>query len=470
MSIYNNPSGNYQRFINAYAKQNGVGKSNQQIVDLGNNMWKDIKNDKDAIADYIKKATPNTQTNVPKKKQTSLLAMFKKVEPLQENADVTSHAGSAFLTKEVKSFPEACTSSINKHGFLVERDQTYVEEFFKSICPNFSETFISDKSVWGEPIFKTTCVTTANSWNVFNQLKCKYSKLSQKDRESNMKNNIKQIERVEDLIKESVVLIISINITASIGLEVLAKNCAQKKEQILNLTATLLELKSGVENKQLLINLRRRINQQLKTDGHNIDNPKCEVFLRCKNSSNLDWDTAFHYLIDCENSNITPNKSTHVLSNNELIRIATLLRDCSAVNAEELRFYLPVRYKKAIPFTVMNQLIIHLPIIYVSNNSQQDNKMKSGEFIINLHQLDFNCTELNEIFRIDNEDQNTQPNMPINGEEKSKKGKGGGRKGIEHLFPSLPDVATEFIKSQGFCAQGRRRTSTYMLWSICNSS
>ena len=100
----------------------------------------------------------------------------------------------------MKSFPEACTSSINKHGFLVERDQTYVEEFFKSICPNFSETFISDKSVWGEPIFKTTCVTTANSWNVFNQLKCKYSKLSQKDRESNMKNNIKQIERLEDLI------------------------------------------------------------------------------------------------------------------------------------------------------------------------------------------------------------------------------------------------------------------------------
>ena len=65
-----------------------------------------------------------------------------------------------------------------------------------------------------------------------------------------------------------------------------------------------------------------------------------------------------------------------------MIRIATLLRDCSAVNAEELRFYLPARYKKAIPFTVMNQLIIHLPIIYVSNNSQQDNKMKSGEFII----------------------------------------------------------------------------------------
>ena len=103
-----------------------------------------------------------------------------------------------------------------------------------------------------------------------------------------MKNDIKQIERLEDLIKESVVLIISINITASIGLDVLAKKFAQKKEQILNLTTTLLELKSRVENKQLLINLRRRINQQLKTVGHNIDNPKREVFLRCKNSSNLD--------------------------------------------------------------------------------------------------------------------------------------------------------------------------------------
>ena len=53
-------------------------------------------------------------------------------------------------------------------------------------------------------------------------------------------------------------------------------------EQILKRTATLLELKSCVENKQLLINLRRRINQQLKTIGHNIDNPKHDVFLWCK--------------------------------------------------------------------------------------------------------------------------------------------------------------------------------------------
>ena len=141
-----------------------------------------------------------------------------------------------------------------------------------------------------------------------------------------------------------------------------------------------------------------------------------------------------------------------------MIGIATLLKDSSAVNAEELRFYLPVRYKKAIPFTVMNQLIIHLPIMYVSNKSQQDNNMKRGEFIINLHQLDFNCTELNEIFRVDNEDQNPNPNMSTNVEEKPKKGKDGHRKGIDHLFPSIPDVATEFIKSQGFRARERRRT------------
>ena len=67
--LYKNPSGNYQEFINAYAKQNGIEKSNQQIVDLGNNTWKNNKNDKVAVLDYIKNATPTPQTNVPKKKQ-----------------------------------------------------------------------------------------------------------------------------------------------------------------------------------------------------------------------------------------------------------------------------------------------------------------------------------------------------------------------------------------------------------------
>ena len=40
------------------------------------------------------------------------------------------------------------------------------------------------------------------------------------------------------------------------------------------------------------------------------------------------------------------------------------------------------------------------------------------------------------------------------------KGWSGGRRGIEKIFPSIPDVATEFIKSHGFCAQERRCTST----------
>ena len=75
MSIYNNPSGNYQRFINAYAKRNGVGKSNQQIVDLGNNMWKDIKNDKDAIADYIKKSY-RKYTNECTKEKANIITCY----------------------------------------------------------------------------------------------------------------------------------------------------------------------------------------------------------------------------------------------------------------------------------------------------------------------------------------------------------------------------------------------------------
>ena len=91
--------------------------------------------------------------------------------------------------------------------------------------------------------------------------------------------------------------------------------------------------------------------------------------------------------------------------------------------------------------------------------------------MINLHQLDFNCTELNEIFRVDNGGQNYNPNVSTNVEEKPKNGKGGGRKGIEHLFPSIPGVATEFIKSQEFpFTRTPKNIFYYKLCSICNSS
>ena len=143
-------------------------------------------------------------------------------------------------------------------------------------------------------------------------------------------------------------------------------------------------------------------------------------------------------------------KNANYLESSELSSLATLLIDSTAVSLEELKLYLPERYKRYIPHTVMKQIIVHLPIMHVKKSKEQ--------FLVNVHQINFHCTELNKIFETQSEDD--WCDLTKQSTDECQKGRSGGRIGIEKIFPSISDVATEFIKSHGFCAQERRRSST----------
>ena len=99
------------------------------------------------------------------------------------------------------------------------------------------------------------------------------------------------------------------------------------------------------------------------------------------------------------------------------------------------------------PNTVVKQIIVNLPIM-----------QSKDQFLVNVHQIDFHCKELNEIFETQLEDDRCD--LIKQSTDNCQKGSSGGKRGIEKIFPSIPNVATEFIKSHGFRAQERKSTST----------
>ena len=52
MDIHADPKGDYQHFINAFKRKNAIGKS-QTIVEKGNKLWKELKNDPAKVKEYI---------------------------------------------------------------------------------------------------------------------------------------------------------------------------------------------------------------------------------------------------------------------------------------------------------------------------------------------------------------------------------------------------------------------------------
>ena len=67
------------------------------------------------------------------------------------------------------------------------------------------------------------------------------------------------------------------------------------------------------------------------------------------------------------------------------------------------------------------------------------------------------CEELDSWFKSRDEDKAiAESKQPT---EKNKSGEGGKKSILDH-FPNMPDIATEFIKANGFKAQEKRRDTT----------
>ena len=85
------------------------------------------------------------------------------------------------------------------------------------------------------------------------------------------------------------------------------------------------------------------------------------------------------------------------------------------------------------------------------------------EFLVNLHQLSNNGNELSDlIFVTDEKDQQSSPTASKSSTSSQSHTKKSGPKSIVEKFPNIPDVATQFIKRNGFKAQEKRQDDDFV--------
>ena len=316
--------------------------------------------------------------------------------------------------------------------------------------PSLVTKFLTDNSIWNEDVLSSTCKSVADVWGVFNDLRSKYEASSVRSRESSLSKKLEQIAEFECDLKSQITDILAIDTSSTLGIDCLVRNANMKKEAVLNITRSLLTLQSKVTENELLYSLRRRLRQIMGTKKY-LPAPKESVKLICRNDCSLTWSFALDILTEIENGNSFGDKRENrkFLAISELIEISNLLKDSSAVSEQELLFYIPSRLIKEVD-SVLEQLCTHLPVFILRNDKHR--------YVINMYQLGFDSDELNAIFGVKPEKESVPE--PKEGECSKGKGRCGGRKSVLSKFPTIPDVATEFIKSSGFKANERSRETT----------
>ena len=464
--IYSNPKDTYQKFVNAFQQKEGRLITKEKIMTLANKKWKEIKKNPEEVKSFIESAPKATGCTNKKYTQKSLQGFFSAGSAKTGNSsqeelvkpELNTQPASSQLKANVT--PESNEVYLNRENFISGQEAKLCEEFLNEILGVDAKSVLKDDPLWKEIIFKQTILATAKAWNVFFSLSQKYDINRQKSKTSSLQKSLQNINAKISEVKKCFAEISEISVNASVGVSVLAANLTKKMAKLMEAVKLLAEITSLTSDKNLLRSLRRRIRQQEETmlgllHRRRVEN--CQI--NCMNSSSLTWEDALSSLETLQNGNKKFKMSNAMLTIEEVIKIGTMMSEATAVSIEELKLYLPARLITAtgeILNSALKQLLIAYPLLLMK---------RSGHiFLINMHQMEFNCDELDLLFGLTKEPVTQSKNdeeVKIETNTERKPGKKGGRPSVVSKFPEIPTVATEFIKNNGYRAQERRRETTF---------
>ena len=470
--IYKNPKGLYQNFVNTFQLLEKKPLTKEEIKNKADLKWKEIKNDKNEVDKFLASAPKPTK----KFNQLKIGGFFPSKEQARVNAQAQQDKSEDLITKPksgasssksaTSTTPDASSAFLERESLITAQENELCNVFLKDITGQaLAEQILNDDHVWAEKLFSETTLSTARAWNVFFPLKQEYDANRMFLKTSKLFLSLKKIDEIIKSINGHFEEVLQIKTTSRIGITQLARNLQDKKEKMLEIVKTMIELSSLLSDRNLLRSLRRRVNQQKQVTTDKLHRKQSEMAkLFCMNSSALSWEDAMYPLIELQNGGEKFKMPAALLTVEEAISIGTLLEDTMAVSTEELRMYLPRRYRDKVENMepLIKQLLMCFPLLLLTKGSEQ--------YLVNMQQLDFNCSELDELFGVKHSEQESQEDLvgslenANSGNEiktQQKRGRSGGRPSVISKFPEIPTVATEFIKLNGYQAQERRRETTF---------
>ena len=140
-----------------------------------------------------------------------------------------------------------------------------------------------------------TCVKSSEqSLLYFLNLREKYLAKQIRDRPSNLKKCLDEIQKSIDAIISLIDKASKLNINPSIGVDRLARMCVQKQELLTRIGQSLIALKNKKTSGDVLNNIHGRVQQQ--SEAHTEDSN-----VICCHMPNYTWEMAFQKLEDQQN-------------------------------------------------------------------------------------------------------------------------------------------------------------------------
>lgn len=239
----------------------------------------------------------------------------------------------------------------------------------------------------------------------------------------------------------------------------LSETYLKKAEKIKESIFFIVIIQTKINDKYLLNNLQRRVNQQ-KNNAKTTRNPREHHKCICYNNSKLSWEETFDVFLDNENSN-TPRKP---LTTTQLIKIGQIISENIVTTVSEIGIIMND--------DCLHQILKHMPVMYLKHCDLKTNQ--PGVFL-NLYEFVYTPGAIEALLNCCSLASDEDSPMTFNPAESSSEGtekiptrvesvhdttKSCGQPSIVSKFPNIVDVAAEFVKHSGFSAHCRRRTAT----------
>ena len=214
----------------------------------------------------------------------------------------------------------------------------------------------------------------------------------------------------------------------------------KKAEALKCLLTTGGKLSVLLKDKSFLSSIKRRLKERAKRTDFKIATSAVDSELYCLNDAKVTWDFVNEFLLDCRdsNTNLVP------LSSEPLMHAADYISSNIVVSIDDLN--IPQNNE------TVEQITKLFPVLYIKDNC--------SSFFVNIHEFTYTPGSLdahNDNLYDDVIEQGNDNEGKLKEKETLSKI---GQPSLVDKFPSIIGIATDFIKSNGFSAQNRRRTDT----------
>lgn len=153
----------YQKFINAFQRKNGKGRSNDWIVRSGNELWETIKSNADELNEFIKSAPPEKEV-VPKKQLTLFQSFHKNQDSIQEPGKkddtvtedrVSSSKNDVLITSVLVNrqdiLPDQADALLDRENYIEKLENQKVNTLLRRLCPEILSTDVLGNNCFIDP-------------------------------------------------------------------------------------------------------------------------------------------------------------------------------------------------------------------------------------------------------------------------------------------------------------------------------